>query len=78
MLSLSHPLGCGSLHRGKTTITEPSVCMSSRHRNHGAPCEVARDNISPSTQMDGWKDGKTERWIDGTDTITSTADTGGD
>ncbi len=30
---------------GKTTITEPSVCMSSRHRNHGAPCEVARDNM---------------------------------
>ncbi len=36
----------GSLHRGKTTIAEPSVCMSYRHRNHGAPCEVARDNMS--------------------------------
>ncbi len=33
------------MHRGKTTITEPSICMSYRHRNHGAPCEVARDNI---------------------------------
>ena len=35
----------GSLQRGKTTINEPSVCMSYRHRNHGAPCEVARDNM---------------------------------
>ena len=35
----------GSLHRGRTTITEPSIYLSYRHRNHGAPSEVAHDNI---------------------------------
>ncbi len=46
-LSLSGHLKCSFC----TTITEPSIYLSYRHRNHGAPSEVARDNILLKPQI---------------------------
>ncbi len=47
-LSLSSRLKCSFC----TTITEPSIYLSYRHRNHGAPSEVARDKkLSRATSL---------------------------